>query len=590
MDRLNKTATTFNNSGDNKLSSWHVHNQLETSLQDNHKAFDLNQNREKQCFAWLNTKKKTVSRLINTVALIGITLGILVIFQAAILAYLFQHLIVENQHWNQLVYGFILLTIVFILRSICGYYFQTLGFKVAATVKRSVREQLLNKFSVLGPAYTKQQQSGAMAALTLEHIEALEGYFSHYLPQQKVVTLLPLIMILCVIPVNWVVAIIFLITGPLIPLFMALVGMGASSANRNQFLAMSRMGAYFLDRIQGLTTLKLFGQAEAEGIAIREVADRFREKTMAVLRIAFLSSAVLEFFSAVAVALVAVYVGLGLLGLIDFGPAAEISLQEALFVLLLAPEFFSPLKQLAVHYHDKAAALGAADHILTVLELPHDLVSDNQTINSDCFIEFRDVCKSYKKKEVLKGLNIKINEAEKIALTGISGVGKTTLFNLLLGFENTSAGLVLVNGERLNRQIAAKNIAWLGQHCSIFYASIADNISLLDTHISKQQIAAAAQAAGVTEFSAQLEQGLLTLIGEKGYGLSGGQVQRIALARAFVKNAPIVLLDEPTAHLDHDNKLKLLAVLEHLFKEKTLIIASHDPLVISRMDREIQLA
>jgi len=562
-----------------------------TTQRDNQKAYDASNAREKYCFTWLKSKKKTVSRLINFVALIGVINGVLVIFQSAILAYIFQQLIVDKQQWSQLSYYFILLTVIFIFRSLCNYYFQVLGYKVAVTIKRSVREQLLNQFYLLGPAYIKQQQTGELAASTLEHTEALEGYFSRYLPQQMIVALLPLLMISVVMPVNWVVGLIFLITGPLIPVFMALVGMGAASANRNQFLAMARMNGYFLDRLQGLTTLKLFGQTAAELKAISKVSAVVREKTMTVLRIAFLSSAVLEFFSAVAVALVAVYVGLGLLGLIHFGPAIDISLQEALFVLLLAPEFFNPLKQFATHYHDKAAAIGAADHILKILDQVHVIEPEiSSTVDTLFCIELKNVSKCFQQKEVLKSINLQIKAGEKIALTGESGVGKTTLFNLLLGFEEASTGDVLIEGSRTTRQNTENLIAWVGQKSTLFYATIADNISLLDSSIPYQQIEAAADAAGVTEFSKHLDNGLLTLVGEKGYGLSGGQIQRIALARAFVKNASIVLLDEPTAHLDLANKTRLLNVIDSVFKDKTLIIASHDPLVTARMDRTVCLS
>ena len=559
------------------------------SQQNNQKAFDVNEIREKQCVEWLKTKKKEFSSSINIVGLVGVANGILIIIQSALLAYLFQQLIIEKQPWQQLKEFFIFLTLVFIFRSISSYYFQMLGFKVSSAVKQSVRGILLDKFLILGPAYTKQHQSGELATLTLEQTEALEGYFSRFLPQQLIVSILPLIIIAVVIPVNWVVAIIFLLTGPLIPLFMVLVGMGATTAHRNQFLALSRMSAYFFDRIQGLTTLKLFGQAETELDRVRNIATGFREKTMDVLRIAFLSSAVLEFFSAIAVALVAVYVGLGLLGLITFGPAVDISLQEALFVLLLAPEFFNPLKQLAVNYHDKAAAIGAADQLLKILEQPNNCHSNQQKGSSKFCIEFQNVSKSYQQKEIIKALNIQIRAGEKIALTGQSGVGKTTLFNLLLGFEQVTDGKLFINGEKISQQLAEKNIAWAGQQATIFYASIQDNISLFNPDMSLSQINAAANAAGVSEYSKLLNKGLQTLIGEKGYGLSGGQIQRIALARAFIKDAPIILLDEPTAHLDKKNKTILLDRIDRLFKDKTLFIASHDPLVIARMDRKINL-
>ncbi len=565
--------------------------QLKTmSRLENQEAYDNNQRRERLCATWLNRQKKTVSRIVSLTALIGIFNGLLIIAQSALFAIIFHQLIIKQIALHQLTNEFVLLTLVFILRSVCSYFFPVIGFKVAEKIKRSVREQLLNKFSRLGPEFCKQHHAGELATATLEHTEALENYYSRYLPQQIIVSVLPLIMIAAVMPVNWVVGVIFLVTGPLIPVFMILVGMGAASANRSQFLAMAKMSGYFLDRLQGLTTLKLFGQAENELQTIKQVSTDFREKTMDVLRIAFLSSAVLEFFSAVAVALVAVYVGLGLLGLIRFGPAIDINLQEALFVLLLAPEFFNPLKQLSVYYHDKAAAVGAADSILRILETPSIDRDEGRLVKSDFSIELQNVSKSYQQKEVIKSLSIQIKTGEKVALVGESGAGKTTLFNMLLGFEQITDGLVLINGEKASQQNTATNIAWAGQQSNVFYATIKDNISLLANELSERQIENAAEQAGVTEFSRHLEKGLLTMVGEKGYGLSGGQVQRIALARAFVKDSAIVLLDEPTAHLDHITKIKLLDVIDRLFKDKTLIIASHDPLVVGRMDRVINLS
>lgn len=563
------------------------------SEQQNQLSFDDNDAREKHCIAWLKVQKKKVKQLIYAVAFIGIVNGLLIILQSALLALLLHQLVIEKYSWDQLFSSYVLLVAIFFLRSGCQYYSQVLGYQVAATVKRQVRKELLNRFSLLGIAYVKKQQIGELAATTVEFTEALESYFSRYLPQQLIVSVFPLIVIAVVMPVNWVVAVIFLVTGPLVPLFMALVGMGAASANRSQFLSMAIMGGYFLDRLQGLSTLKIFQQTDAELLNIENVANIFREKTMAVLRIAFLSSAVLEFFSAVAVALVAVYVGLGLLGLIHFGPAINITLKEALFVLLLAPEFFNPLKMLASYYHDKAAAVGAADNILKVLEssveVPAESTTEEQSENSDYCIEFQKVTKQFLQKQVFNGFNLQIKAGEKIAITGESGAGKTTLFNMLMGFESVTKGKVIINGDITNQKVAANNIAWAGQQTTIFYASITDNISLMDENISQQQVNEAAKAAGVLEFSQYLESGLSTWVGEQGYGLSGGQVRRIALARAFVKNVPIVLLDEPTAHLDEHHKVKLLDAIEGLSKQQTVIIASHDPQVIARMDREIKL-
>ena len=595
---------------------------------DNQAYFDRSKVREKTGAAWLKGQGKAVRKPVLFAAMAGIVNGLGVIVQAAALAFILQAIIIDKLPLASLIMPSIVLATVFILRSGCVYLHQTWGFEAGAQVRASVRQRLLDQILTLGPAGIKQRQSGELAAVTLEQVDALENYFSRYLPQQMIVGVLPIIMIIVVMPVNWIVGLIFLVTGPLVPIFMALVGMGAASANRSQFLAMARMSGYFLDRLQGLATLKLFGQATQELANINKIADGFREKTMAVLRIAFLSSAILEFFSAVAVALVAVYVGLGLLGQIHFGPAEHITLSEALFVLLLAPEFFMPLRQLAINYHDRAAALGASDAILAILEqdagmseagdngvgcadkggasIANDalrasaMAPGNRSMQSSAasygdfqgtknLIEFQNVSKYYGERRVLAAINLHITAGEKIALVGESGAGKTTFLNLLLGFEAATEGHVLLNGLTVSSERAAQAIAWVGQNPYIFHGTIKDNIALADPDSTEQRIITAAQAAGVTEFSAQLPEGLLTPIGERGYGLSGGQVQRIALARAFLKNADIILLDEPTANLDAANKTLLLDVIDQLFIDKTLIIATHDPVVIDRMGRRIEL-
>jgi ATP-binding cassette subfamily C protein CydD len=532
-----------------------------------------------------------------------------VIAQAALLASILSSLIIDNSviGWAEArspsialeTNGLQLIGLIaiFLLRSICVYAQQIAGFNAGAKVRTAIRLQLTDTFAI-NPAALKQQQSGALAAVSLEQVDALALYFSRYLPQQVIVGVLPFIMLAVVMPVNWLVGLILLVTAPLIPLFMALIGMGAASAQRNQFLALTRMSGYFLDRLQGLATLKLFGQAEAELTAIHRSADDFREKTMRVLRIAFLSSAVLEFFSAVAVALVAVYVGLSLLEQIHFSFAPAVSFKIALFVLLLAPEFFLPLRQLAIFYHDRAAALGAADAILTILEqnvgwgeLTNPNGNERHCVNvsPQPTIEFNHVSKSYDQRQVLADITLTIHQGEKIALVGASGAGKTTLLNLLLGFETVTEGNLWLNGQTLTRENATQTMAYVGQNAYIFYGSIADNIALANVNATAEQINVAAHAAGVTEFSDQLPQGLQTLVGERGYGLSGGQVQRIAVARAFLKNAEIIVLDEPTANLDKVTKTQLLAMIAQLFNDKTVIISSHDDEVIQNMDRKIML-
>jgi ATP-binding cassette subfamily C protein CydD len=586
-------------------------------------AFEDRRSREKHCQQWLKVQQKNVSKPITLAALAGVCNGLLLVLQSALLAFILHSLLIEKQSLfanlgylsfdltaffqglfaikllqtsaqNLLLPALALVFVVMLLRSFSVYLFQTLGFEAAASVKSQLRENLLNKLPVLEPGYLKQHQSGELAATLLEQIEALEPYFSRYCPQQLIIAILPLLMIVCVWTVNWVAAVIFLVAFPLVIFFMAIIGISAAVASRNQFLAMARMGGYFLDRLQGLPTLKLFGQAQRELEHITHVADDFRGTTMKVLRIAFLSSTVLEFFSALGIALIAVYVGLGLLGKIDFGPAKHINLQQALFVLLIAPEFFMPLRQLAAFYHDRASALGAADLLLKLSDAPQLNLESSKNHpsleNSEFCLELQNVTKVYDDRAVLHAINLQIKPLEKIALVGESGAGKTTLLKLLLGLEIATEGNVLINGLSITPDVIGANIAWIGQGSSIFYGTIEENMSLFNSAYSEDEIKQAAVAAGVTEFSGNLEQGLKTIIGERGYGLSGGQIQRIALARAFLKNSPIVLLDEPTSHLDEENKAVLLDVIDNLFKDKTLIIATHDPSVMARMSKQIIIA
>ncbi len=555
----------------------------------NQKAFDIQKQREQHCAKWLKSLHRSVRSPLRWATLVGSVNGVLTIAQAALLAFVLHQLIIEQRNWLELQTSLICLPAVFLARSVCVYLFQTFGFSAAATVKQHLRKELLHQLEQLGPAFLKQQHSGQLATIVLEQCEGVEKYFSRYVPQKSITGIVPFLILAAVFPVNWVAGTIFLVTGPLVPIFMVLIGMGAATASRNQFLELAWMSGYFLDRLQGLTTLKLFSQARSEVDRISQIADRFREKTMSVLRIAFLSSAVLEFFSAVAVALVAVYVGLGLLGLIRFGPANEMTLQEGMFVLLLAPEFFLPLRQLAINYHDRAEALGAADHILQVLEQPHEIDDISQSKTSEYHIELCDVSKVFQHRPVLNRIHLQVRVGEKLALVGETGSGKSTLLALLAGFETASSGQIWINGKTLTRAVATQQIAWLGQQAAIFYGTIADNIRLFDPDISSERVTNAAQAAGVKQFTDNLKEGLDTLIGEQGYGLSGGQNQRIALARAIVKEAPIVLLDEPTAHLDRRSKLELLDSIERLFKDKTVIIATHDIEVVERMDRWLHL-
>jgi ATP-binding cassette, subfamily C, bacterial CydD len=555
---------------------------------DNQQYFDQHQAREKHCTHWLKNQSQTIKKPIRLAAVFGILHGVLIIGQMMILAEVLSSLVLQQAELSSLYQPLASLAALLVLRAVLQYQQQAIGFQASVTIREQLRQQLLTAYA--NPSLLKQHHSGALSSISLEQVNAIAPYFSRYLPQQLIVSVLPLMMLAVVFSQNWLVGLILLITAPLIPIFMILAGMGANAAQAEQFLALSRMSGYFLDRLQGLPTLKLFGLANAELTKVQAVAKNFRISTMRVLHIAFLSSAVLEFFSALAVALVAVYVGLSLLGKLSYAPA--IDFKTGLFVLLIAPEFFQPLRQLAVFYHDKSAALTAADNILNILE--SDAVgwvapATQHKIQTTALIELKNIHKTYDDRAVLTDINLNIQQGEKIALVGTSGAGKTTLLNILLGFETATTGEIYLNGEALNRERATENMTYVGQNAYLFYGTIYDNIALANTQATEQQVYAAAQAAGVTEFSNALPDGLQTIVGERGYGLSGGQAQRIALARAFLKNTDIILLDEPTAHLDADTKTRLIAMIMELFKDKTLIIATHDEAVMQCMKRCVEL-
>jgi ATP-binding cassette subfamily C protein CydD len=544
----------------------------------NQHYFEQHKRREGDCAAWLRTLEKNVRGLINIPVGIEVGATLLLIIQAWLLSGILQALVIDGKSWSEIQTDCLFLIVLFLGRSIGAYAFHTTGFTIAAQVRQQIQQQLIEKLEKTDWCQFAFS-SGATATIIQQQAEALDGYFQRYLPLKRVVVWVPLLILSGVFYVNWLVGVILLVTGPLIPLFMMLIGMGAESASRRQFLQMSRMSGFFLDRIQGLETLKLFGRAQTELANIRKVSEQFTENTMAVLRIAFLSSAVLEFFSAVAVALVAVYVGLGLLGLVHFGPAEHITLQQALFVLLLAPEFFLPLRQLAVHYHDRAQALAAADQILKILELPEVHPDSSVKSKASVAVDCQGISKSYGQKQILKNIHLTLQTGEKAVLVGESGTGKTTLLKII-------AALLPADQGQIQR---AGNVTWCGQKPTIFTGTLAENIALFDSSISADAIERAADQAGVSDFARQLPDKLQTRIGENGFGLSGGQKQRVALARAFLQNHDIILLDEPTAHLDRDSKKQMLAIIDQLFSDKTLLIASHDPVVTQHFTRRLTL-
>ncbi|MFE0753302.1 thiol reductant ABC exporter subunit CydD [Inquilinus sp. NPDC058860] len=544
---------------------------------------------------WLKRQAGLARRPIGLTAAAGIAQGLCGVAQAGLIALILQRVVMEGAGLSDLWPLFAALLAAALLRAGAAWAWEALGAVAATRVKTRLRRRILDRVHALGPAWRAERQTGDLAVTLIERIEALDGYYARFLPQSRVAMVLPVLILAAVYPVDWVSGVILTVAGPFVPLMMALIGMKAADESRKQFRTLARMSAYFLDRLQGLATLRLFGRAEAEVEGIALAADAFRDRTMRVLRIAFLSSASLEFFASVAVAVVATYVGLGLLGHIGWGTAPELTLFSGLFVLLMAPDFFQPLRMLAAYYHDRVAAIGAAEGLAEVLDTPDEAPAGGRPMpQGDLDIVFETVSVAFDggTRSAVRGVSLRIAPGDHVALVGMSGAGKSTLLSLLLGFRRPDAGRVLVNGvdlAEIDPEALRRRIAWIGQAPVLFHGTLRDNIRLGRPEADDAAVERAAAEARVTEFAAALPQGLDTPVGERGVGLSGGQAQRVALARAFLKDAPLVLLDEPTAALDRDTEAEILESIRRLARGRTVVVATHSPAAMAIADRRILL-
>nr|WP_281419270.1 thiol reductant ABC exporter subunit CydD [Marinobacterium ramblicola] len=528
--------------------------------------------------------------------LAGLGGGLAMVLQAGQLAGVISG-IVSGGEMSQYRSAFALLLLAILLRAALGYLREWSGVRASLGVRRRMRTELLAKLDRLGPGYCHSRQTGDLSTLLLEQVEALDGYFSRYLPQMWLSVTLPLLILLFILPLNWAVALIFLLTAPLVPLFMALVGMKAAAANRRNFQALANISAYFLDLVQGVATLKLFQRSRGEARVLGQVSEAFRLRTMEVLRLAFLSSAVLEFFASVSIALTAVYLGFSFLGELSFGAwQGPITLYQALFILLLAPEFYLPLRELGTHYHAKQEAMAASERLKALLDETEHAVKGGDLVlePGPVEIEFRDLGLTYPGREqpVLKGLNLRLAAGERVAIRGPSGAGKSSLMNLLLGFYPLNKGELLVNRRplaQLERDGWLQAIAWVSQQTTLFAGTLRDNLTLARADASDEELMQACVDAHVVEFLDRLPAGLDTEVGETGHGLSGGQIQRIALARAFLKDAPLLLLDEPTANLDAQSESLVLDALARLSQGRTVLILTHREAAQLNADRVLEL-
>lgn len=541
----------------------------------------MEKKRQHQLTRWLRQQRLYARPWTTLSTLLGVISALLIIAQAWLLATLMHQLISEQQPRDRWLSSMGLLLLCFMARALLSWLREQAGYRAGEQIRRTLRKQVLDRLQQLGPAWIQEKPVGNWASLLLEQIEEMQDYYARYLPQMTLSVLIPGLILLVVFPVNWAAGLILLATAPLIPLFMALVGMGAADANRRNFLALARLSGDFLDRLRGLDTLRLFHRGAAEARSIAAVSEDFRQRTMEVLRLAFLSSAVLEFFASISIAIVAVYFGFSYLGELNFGHyGTQVTLFAGFLALILAPEFFQPLRDLGAFYHAKAQAIGAADALETFLSSPQPAAAEDKPAPSPDLplqIEASELKIMAPNGVLLAGpLDFTLSPGQRVALVGQSGAGKSSLINVLLGFLPYQ-GSLRINGHELRdlqRRGWHQQVAWVGQNPHLPARSVRENI-LNGQQVSAARLQDVLALAGVDEFISQLPQGLDSETGDWAMGLSVGQAQRIAVARALLKPCQLLLLDEPGASLDARSEQHVMRALLAASQQQTTLLVTH---------------
>ena len=537
---------------------------------------------------WLKRRANIARRPLNTAIMLGALSGLLLIPEAWLLARAVSGVIFAHRGLASVLPLLWPLVGLFFLRALMSHGGTVSAVAASARVKRDLRQTIHAKIAALGPAFVGQERSGDLASLLVEGVDTLDKYYTAYLPQMTVAAFIPIALLVAVFPADWVSGIIFMIGAPLIPIFMIVIGKGTERLNQTQWRKLALMSAQFFDVVEGLTTLKLFGASRYEAEIIGRVSDEYRQSTMSVLRVAFLSSLVLEFFTTLGVAMVAVFIGFRLYyGQMHFLPG--------FFVLLLAPEFFRPLRAMGAQYHARMDAIAASERIVALLETPEPKTAPGTepAPGSIAAITFEDVHFAYRDGQpALQGIDFAIQRGERVALVGPSGAGKSTVARLLLGLAEPMLGRITLDGVDLRHVAPATwlaRISWMPQRPTLFAGTIAENIRLGVPDATDAAVMHAARAAAAHDFIARLPAGYDTVIGERGQGLSGGEIRRVALARALLKPAEILVLDEAEASLDQDTADLIGQTIAQLPRDITVVLIAHRLETASLADRIIVL-
>ena len=546
---------------------------------------------------WLGERGRPARRRLGLTVALGELAGILLVIQTALLVAIGDRAIIEGRATRELLPLFAALLGAIALRALATWGVRRSAFECASVVKKAVRGDLIEGLRTIGPIALARMHTGEIAEVVVDAVESLEGYYSGYLPQRAIATLLPFTILAVVFPLDWISALVLVLTAVFLPLSMIVIGEEAHARNQRLWSTLARISGRFLDALRGLATVKMFGASRRETEEIERSSEEYRRATMSVLRIAFLSSFMLELITAVSIAIVAVLTGLRLLsGGMRFAPGY--------FILLVAPEYFLTLRALGTQYHVRMEAASAAGQIRRLFgkmaatdapAAPAALTGPGAAPprGRSAAVEFTDVHFGYPGRPVLEGLTFSVSDGERLALVGPSGCGKSTVFNLLLGFALPQSGSIALFGRDIalmTRDSLYEGIAWLPQRPTLFRGSIRYNIGLGRPGASDAEIERASRLAYVDEFADGLPRGLDSPVGEGGRNFSAGQAQRLALARLFLRDPRLILLDEPTAHLDSRSEEFVNASIGALAEGRSMIVATHRPLASADRSLEMRTA